>query len=187
MGERLAGSQKVRGSNPLSSTSVGAAVPEPLPATGDADRPLAWADGVFMPRASLCLPVGDAGFVLGATVTEQLRTFHGRLFLPSAHEERLRESLAIVGIAPGRPLDELFQAAAAVAAHNHAACPAHDLGVVIFVTPGDLPAQHDGRGGLPRSVVHSFPLAFRAWADAYIAAKGPQQALVRQWIEFLGK
>ena len=27
----------------------------------------------------------------------------------------------------------------------------------------------------------------RAWADAYAAAKGQQLALVRQWIEFLGK
>jgi branched-chain amino acid aminotransferase len=128
---------------------------------------------------SLCLPVGDAGFVLGATVTEQLRTFHGRLFLPEAHAERLGESLAIVGIDPGRPLPEVFAAAASVAAHNYAAA-GHDLGVVVFVTPGDLPAQHGGRGGPPRTIVHSFPLAFASWADSYESGVSLRSTSVRQ-------
>jgi branched-subunit amino acid aminotransferase/4-amino-4-deoxychorismate lyase len=55
-----------------------------------------------------------------------------------------------------------------VAAHNHALGPAGgDLGVVIFATPGDLPAQHEGRRSPPRVVVHTFPLAFMLWARAY--------------------
>ena len=57
-------------------------------AAGSQTAELAWLDGSFIPRHSLCLPVGDAGFVMGATVTEQLRTFSGRLFLPVQHEER---------------------------------------------------------------------------------------------------
>jgi len=128
-----------------------------------------------VPAADVFVPVGDAGFVLGATVTEQLRTFRGRLFLPAEHLRRLADSLAILGLDPGLPLDQLGAAAAEVAARNHgllaatrpdAALPP-DLGVVMFVTPGDLPAQHGGRGGAPRTIVHSFPLAFRSWASAY--------------------
>jgi branched-chain amino acid aminotransferase len=167
LGERLAGSQKVRGSNPLSSTHLMSAA---VAISGN----VAWRNGEFVPRDELCLPVGDAGFVLGATVTEQLRTFHGRLFLPDPHAERLAASLAAVGIRPAVSPAELVAVAARVAAHNHGLAqaaaggdPGPDLGVVIFVTPGDHPAQHAGRPGESLAVVHSFPLAFGAWARAY--------------------
>ena len=148
----------------------------------------AWTDGRFVQAAGLSIPVGDTGFVLGATVTEQLRTFRGRLFLPHEHLHRLAESLAILGLEPGRPLAELGAAAADVASRNHAMLAAErpaaslppDLGVVIFVTPGDLPAQHDGHGSPPRTVVHSFPLAFRSWAAAYDEGVALRNVAVRQ-------
>jgi len=142
---------------------------------------LAWVDGVVITRQSLSLPVGDAGFVLGATVTEQLRTFHGRLFLPEAHRDRLQESLATVGIEPVYSLDEVLTAAAQVASHNHAAgSAADDVGLGIFVTPGDQPSQHGGRGSAPRTVVHTFPLAFQLWAKAYTSGVALRSVSVRQ-------
>ncbi|MCE9631846.1 MAG: aminotransferase class IV [Planctomycetia bacterium] len=135
---------------------------------------LAWLDGRYLSRGDLAVPVGDAGFVLGATVTEQLRTFRGRLFLPDDHARRLGESLAVVGIRLPWSLDDVFTAAAHVTAHNHRLASAAsadedgpDLGLVIFVTPGDLAAQHGGHGGSPRVAIHTFPLAFGMWADAY--------------------
>jgi branched-chain amino acid aminotransferase len=129
---------------------------------------IAWLDGSMIPRGALSIPVGDAGFVLGATVTEQLRTFAGRLFLPDRHAARFRESLRIAGVAAEPLVDAAFTAAVEVAAHNHAIGPAgSDLGVVIFATPGDLPAQHEGRRSPPRVAVHTFPLAFTLWARAY--------------------
>jgi branched-chain amino acid aminotransferase len=163
-------------------TIVGMAQPmSHVPADCSADPPgevgphedLAWAGGRFLPREALAVPVGDAGFVLGATVTEQLRTFRGRLFLPEAHGERLATSLAAVGIEPPAAVTDLLAAASRVAAHNHARATAAadpaavDLGVVIFVTPGLLPAQHDGAAGSPWAAVHSFPLALRSWARGY--------------------
>ena len=145
---------------------------DPIDPFGDGD--VAWTGGRFLPAATLALPVGDAGFVLGATVTEQLRTFDGRLFLVADHLSRLHDSLAVVGIDSGIDAGTLATAAERVARHNHArarlhhpAPPGPDLGLVIFVTPGDLPAQHEGRASPPRIVVHSFPLAFRLWADGY--------------------
>ncbi|MEI6240056.1 MAG: aminotransferase class IV [Planctomycetia bacterium] len=129
---------------------------------------IAWLDGATIPRRELSIPVGDAGFVLGATVTEQLRTFAGRLFLPARHAARFRDSLRIAGIQADALVDAAFAAAAEVAAHNHALGRADgDLGVVIFATPGDLPAQHEGRRSQPRVAVHTFPLAFALWARAY--------------------
>jgi branched-subunit amino acid aminotransferase/4-amino-4-deoxychorismate lyase len=150
---------------------------------------VAWVDGRFLPRADLALPVGDAGFVMGATVTEQLRTFHGRPFLLPEHLERLAESLAVVGIEPPLPLADFGSAAEEVAARNHAvlagaasggAGPPPDLGLVVFVTPGDLAAQHGGRGGRPRAMIHTFPLAFTIWADAYEHGVSLRSVTVRQ-------
>ena len=129
---------------------------------------LAWLDGRSIPRGDLALPVGDGGFVLGATVTEQLRTFGGTLFLPDDHGRRLAHSLAVVGIEPAWPVADLLAAATTVAAHNHRlGAASDDLGLVIFATPGDLAAQHAGRAGRPRVAIHTFPLAFALWAEAF--------------------
>ncbi|MFM7207002.1 MAG: aminotransferase class IV [Planctomycetaceae bacterium] len=129
---------------------------------------LAWLDGRMLPRQDLLLPVGDAGFVLGATATEQFRTFRGRLFLPDDHGIRFAESCRVVGIDLPWPVPQLLAAAAEVAARNHAIGNAgSDLGLVLFATPGDLAAQHAGRSGSPRVAIHTFPLAFGLWADAY--------------------
>jgi len=146
----------------------------------------AWLNGAVIPRESLHVGVGDAGFVLGATVTEQLRTFRGELFLPEPHRDRLARSLAAVGIDPGFPLDEVMQAAADIARGNHAhlaadaAADRGDLGVVIFVTPGDQTSQHEGHAGRPCVAIHTFPLAFSLWADAYASGVALRSVSVRQ-------
>lgn len=132
--------------------------------------PIAWIDGRFVATAEALLPLGDAGFVLGTTVTEQLRTFRGTLFQAAEHAARFTRSLAIVGTEPSFPTEKIFEAAAVVAGRTHAALAASsggDLGVVVLATPGDLPAQHGGRPGTPRVIVHAFPLAFASWAAAY--------------------
>ena len=159
---------------------------------GSINSERAWLNGQFILRQSLCLPVGDAGFVLGATVSEQLRTFNGRLFLPELHGKRLAESLAIVGIVPTESIESLFQAAAELATHNHAlstqaldAAGLHaqaggDLGLVIFLTPGNQPAQHAGRGSAPFVAIHTFPLAFSIWARAYTTGLPLRSVAVRQ-------
>jgi branched-subunit amino acid aminotransferase/4-amino-4-deoxychorismate lyase len=131
---------------------------------------VAWVDGRFVAPHEACVPVGDAGFVLGTTVTEQMRTFHGRTFLAAVHARRFRDSLQTVGITLDWTAEELFSIAAEVAARYHAAEPAgSDLGVIVFATPGNLPAQHQGRAGRPRVMIHAFPLAFASWAAAYEA------------------
>ena len=197
MGERLAGSQKVRGSNPLSSTFFAAGLAGCLlgPAAVGAchmgtldqfDGEMAWLDGRFLPRDEFAVPVGDTGFVMGVTVTEQLRTFSGRLFLPEPHARRLAESLAAVGIAAGRSSDEIMTAAEQLADHNHRLLvtqqesPPTDLGLVVFVTAGDQASQHGGRAGPPRIGIHSFPLAFGLWSDAYAKGVALRSVSVRQ-------
>ena len=105
--------------------------------------PLAWIDGRLLPASAAVIPVGDAGFVLGTTVTEQLRTFRGVPFLPGPHAARFGRSLATAGIAPAHPIGEIFAAVDAVAAACHAAGPAFEA---LFFA-GDLKAWASGTAG----------------------------------------
>jgi len=147
---------------------------------------IAWQNGQFLPRADLGVSPSDAGFVLGATVTEQLRTFRGVLFQPDAHAQRLAASLAALGITAQQSMDDIIAAATEVAQHNHALLttarsPAvADIGLIIFVTPGELAAHHEGQGGAPSTTIHSFPLAVRLWAEAYTRGTSLRCVSIRQ-------
>lgn len=134
---------------------------------------IAWQNGKFLPRDQLFIAPSDAGFVLGATVTEQLRTIRGEIFLPDNHAIRLANSLHEVGIDPNETMQSIFSAANQVATHNHRLLTQnkkptdYDLGVIIFITPGLLPAQNNGLAGKPSVTIHTFPLAYSLWADSY--------------------
>ena len=148
---------------------------------------VAWLDGRFCGRGQFAVPAGDAGFVMGATVTEQLRTFRGRLFEPGSHARRLASSLCLTGLEPRFAPEELMAVAQQLATHNHALLPTGaapsppaDLGLVIFVTAGDLASQHGGCSGEPRVGIHTFPLAFRLWAAAYASGVALRSVSVTQ-------
>lgn len=132
--------------------------------------PWAYSNGRLIPAAELSVSVADAGFVLGATVSEQLRTFGGRLFRLEQHLARLGRSLQIVNIDPGRPLSDLAAAADELAQRNHWLLePGDDLGLAIFVTPGGY-APLAGRGARqtgPTIGMHTWPLSFGLWAASY--------------------
>lgn len=128
----------------------------------------AYLNGRFVPAAEATVAVTDGGFVQGTAVAEQLRTFGGKLFRVEAHVERLLRSLAIVEVDPGRSRDELKEVARELVERNHRLL-AHgdDLGLAIFVTPGDY-VPMKGRGAAsPTLCLHTFPLRFELWADHY--------------------
>jgi branched-subunit amino acid aminotransferase/4-amino-4-deoxychorismate lyase len=116
--------------------------------------------------------VYDAGFVLGATVAEQVRTFGGRLFRLDTHLARLTHSLEIVGVDPGLSMTDLYAAAEELACRNHALLDSgDDLGISIFVTPGPYATmassmEPDARVG-PTVCMHTYPLPFHVWAEKY--------------------
>lgn len=147
---------------------------------------IAWQDGNFLPRHQLSISPSDAGFVLGATVTEQLRTIQGKLFCADAHADRLSNSLRDVGIAPYETIKAIFSAADHVATHNHEVLTKggkasdNDLGVIIFITPGLMASQNSGLPGKPSTTIHTFPLAFNLWADAYESGTSLRCVTVRQ-------
>jgi branched-chain amino acid aminotransferase len=144
-------------------------------------EPIAYLNGRFLPAAQLAVPVHDAGFVQGAAVAEQVRTFAGRLFRLPQHLERLARSLAIVGIAPQHGPDELAQAAERVAAENHRLLAAgDDLGLSIFVTPGPYASLAPRGVAGPTVAMHSYPLPFRLFARKYREGETARIVGVRQ-------
>src|SRR5690606_15249170 len=96
-----------------------------------------YCNGRYLATAEVAISLSDAGFVLGATVSEQLRTFGGELFRLQEHLARLARSLEIVGVEPVETLDELATIATTIARRNHdTLAEGDDLGVSILVTPG---------------------------------------------------
>jgi branched-subunit amino acid aminotransferase/4-amino-4-deoxychorismate lyase len=130
---------------------------------------LAYLDGRWLPLREAAVSVLDGGFVQGTTVAEQLRTFRGRLFELPAHLARLAQSLAIIGLTPPQPLEEIGHIATELAEQNAKLLePDDDQNVTIFVTPGPYPAYADvaGRRG-PTLGIHTQPLPFWQWAEKY--------------------
>jgi branched-subunit amino acid aminotransferase/4-amino-4-deoxychorismate lyase len=140
----------------------------------DRSEPLAYLNGQFIPQSAARIAVYDAGFMLGATVSEQMRTFGGKLFRLEAHLARLESSLAIVGVALPLPLAELAIIADELVAGNHTLLPpGDDLGLSLFVTPGPYAtlAGRDAAGSGPTVGLHTYPLPYQLWRDKYDAGE----------------
>ncbi len=123
---------------------------------------LAYANGNWIPANELTVAVDDVGFLLGATVTERLRTFGGRIFRLSEHLGRMQRSLEIVGLDAAAITDELSRAVLEFVAKNAGQIASDDDWTInAFVTPG---ASGSGR---PTICVQGWPLQFHQWAAAY--------------------
>lgn len=128
-------------------------------------EPIAYLNGHFVSASQAVIPATDAGFVMGITVSEQLRTFRGKLFRMDDHWRRLARSLEIVGTTPTDSLAELSFAAEQVAKHNSTLLlPGDDLGLVIALTPGSFGTFARTANDGPTTVIHSYPLPFTRWA-----------------------
>jgi branched-subunit amino acid aminotransferase/4-amino-4-deoxychorismate lyase len=138
-------------------------------------------NGQWIEASALAISPVDAGFVLGATVSDQLRTFAGKLFRLEEHLARLAESLKIIGVDPGMTSDQLAQVARELAARNHRLLlPGDDLGLSIFVTPGLYPSYAPPGPARPTVGLHTHPLPFLLWADTYRGGQALVTTDVRQ-------
>lgn len=128
---------------------------------------LSYSNGEIGTAEELTISVLDAGFVQGVTVSEQLRTFDGKLFQLEKHWARLQRSLQIIGI-DDLQMAQLRTEAEVIASHNYSLLPpGDDLGLTVFVTPGHPFCAPDV--GIPNRSVGIFttPLPFCRWADKY--------------------
>ena len=123
----------------------------------------AYFNGKWIPSEELRLPIDDLGFIWGTTVVERLRTFHGQLFKPEEHFQRLQRSLKIMGWDAASLSQEVAQASQQFIEWNASLfLPDDDWNVVVFITPGKtLDACQ------PTVCVHGQPLPFHNWAHQY--------------------
>jgi len=131
-------------------------------------EPVAYLNGKWIPPSAAAISVSDVGFVLGASVSEQLRTFAGKLFRLEEHLARLKRSLEIIELTPPLSLEEIGRLATELTAQNYALLEeGDDLRLSIILTPGEHPVFSDRRQSQPTICLHTHPLAFHLWAEKY--------------------
>lgn len=133
-------------------------------------EPNVFLKGRLVPASQAHLAIYDAGIVLGATVTEMVRTFGHGLFRLDDHLERLGRSLRYVRFDVGMSMSELGDKVTELVEHNAQLLgPKDDLGLVIFVTAGEYPTYAGSAGAAvdnrPTLCAHTFPLPFEMWSD----------------------
>jgi len=147
-------------------------------------EPLIYLNGRMLPASEAHLKIYDAGVVLGATVTEQVRTFGKRLYKLDEHLDRLWYSLRSARIDIGLTRGEVTAISQELVAHHAGLLDAAgsplapplqggarggaELGLIQFVTAGEYAAFAGLPGAAVRAgptvCVHTFPLPFERWA-----------------------
>jgi branched-chain amino acid aminotransferase len=126
-------------------------------------EPLAYLNGHFLPQSQAVLPLHDAGFVMGATVTDLVRTFHLKLYRFADHLARFVQGCHDASIDPLPSASEITTVAEELIRHNAGLLTTEqELALVIFATPGPI-GYYLGREGLagsepPTFGMHTFPL-----------------------------
>ncbi|MGW8258014.1 MAG: aminotransferase class IV [Thermoguttaceae bacterium] len=129
---------------------------------------LAYFNGAWIPTSEAAVSVFDAGFVLGTTVSEQLRTFAGKLFRLQQHIQRLQQGLDIVGFDVALKPAEIMQIAHELIEKNqNLLAPGNDWGLTIFVTPGIYATYARNEPPRPTLCMYLYPLPFHLWAEKY--------------------
>jgi len=128
-------------------------------------EPIAHLNGCYLPQTDARLPLNDAGFVMGATVTDLARTFRFHLFRWADHLRRFRQSCEAAHIALSASDEQLTAIAERLVEHNKSVVdPDADFGVVVFATPGIIGyylGEPGGGGDAPPTLgMHTFPLPF---------------------------
>lgn len=124
--------------------------------------PLAYLNGRFVPFADAALPLHDAGFVSGATVVDNARTFRHRLFRWPDHLARFRRDCATCYVPLDATDEQLTATAHELIEHNARLLPpGGELQVVTFATPGPLGFYlGDAPNGSPTLGMVTYPLPF---------------------------
>ena len=129
-------------------------------------EPLAFLNGRVVPQSQAHLTLHDAGFVMGATVTDLCRTVRHRLYRWPDHLRRFRESCRLARIDLAFDDAVIKRHAEELVSHNTALIHANsDLALVLLATPGPI-GYYLGESALssePTFGMHTFPLPFRRY------------------------
>jgi branched-chain amino acid aminotransferase len=129
-------------------------------------EPLVYLNGQLVPFSQARLPIYDAGIVLGATVTDQTRTFQLRPFRLTDHIERFFRALHYTRIDIGLSKDDLGRIGLELIAYNAKLLEQGDeLGLIYFATPGEYRTYAGGPVRAAATLcVHTFVLPFELLA-----------------------
>ena len=140
--------------------------------TTSAPEPVAYLGGRLVPQSQAHIAIYDFGIVLGATVTDLVRTFHQRPFRLEEHVRRFYESCKYARIAPPIAEAETIAVTHELIQRNAALLPpAGELAVVFFITPGEQRIYAGAAASTgemqPTFCIHSFPLPFHIWRHLF--------------------
>ncbi len=120
---------------------------------------LAYKNDSYIPLELCNLSVYDLGVLMGAGVTDLVRTFNGIPWMLGEHIDRLFRSCKYACIPPGKTKPEVKDIVDGLIKENYTD---KDLAIVFYVTPGENPI-YAGSAGIsgdrePTFIVHTFPL-----------------------------
>jgi len=133
-------------------------------------EPLVFLNHEMVPASKAHLQIYDAGIVMGATVTEMIRTFRKQLYRLEDHLDRFARSLNYVRFDVGTSMQEFADNCRQLVQHNAGLIDDEDeLGLVLFATAGEYPTYVGSAGATARNTptlcAHTFPMPFELWAD----------------------
>src|SRR6266542_7082060 len=103
-----------------------------------AEHPVVYLGGTFVPVPEAHISIYDFGIVLGATVTDLLRTFRSEPYRLQDHVRRFYDSCKYARIRPPISPEETAEVTRELVRRNAALLPAAgELAVVYFITPGE--------------------------------------------------
>jgi branched-subunit amino acid aminotransferase/4-amino-4-deoxychorismate lyase len=131
-------------------------------------EPLAYLNGRLLRSSHAHIAVYDAGVVMGATVSEQTRTFGKKLFRLRDHLDRLFHSLHVAGLHIDLTIDDLTAISEELVAYNGRLIRDRDeLGLIHFISAGERSVYAapgvPTRAG-PTICAHTYRLPFQQWA-----------------------
>jgi len=133
---------------------------------------IAYLKGQFVPQSQCVLPMHDLGIVLGAAVTDFLRTFDQRPYRMEDHVRRFYRSCKYARIDPPIDIQESIAVTEKLISENSKLTPGHELGLVYYMTAGEN-SVYAGAAGMPEKltpsyVQHTFPMRFDLWRDLFL-------------------
>ena len=149
------------------------------------DQPIAYLKGNFVPASECALPMYDLGIVLGAAVTDFLRTFHQRPYRMDDHIQRFYRSCKYARIQPPVDLAESISISEHLLKTNAPLHPDQELGLIFYMTAGEN-SVYAGAAGVPANptpsyVQHTFPMRFDLFRDIFVNGVHCMTPAPRHW------
>ena len=136
--------------------------------------PLAFLNGRFLPASDATLSLADGGFVSGATIVDNARTYCGTLFRWSDHLARFRRDCQRSYVPLMANDEERTRIALELIERNRPTAAMHDLHVVTVATPGQP-------GGPPTLAMTTYPIRVERYRPFFtegvtLAVAGTQES-----------